>query len=454
MAVAALGIVSLTSCEDEPDKFEPTDGVPSVKYVRCLSTEVEGSNDPEDMDYTNGELVISASPGSTICLVGENLRSVYEVWFNDLKASLNQSLVTDNTLITTIPANVPGLVTDKIYMVTTSKDTVAYDFKVIISAPIINAMGNEYAAAGEVQTLRGNYFINDPGTPLTASFVGAGGAVIPAEIVNIAEDYKSIDIVIPEGAEEGPITVTSVYGVSKSGFYYKDSRGMLFDFDTPNEVTGTVLDNHGWNGHASETDDTAISGKFLRLGNGTAAMPADGSAWDEQNFSFVYWPGDAWGTVEDYATNPRLIDLVNFTDWKNMSLKFEINVPAEYPWMSGSLQICFAGTDLVTGAGAGSDIYGVTIPGANNAYFTATSTPRGLYRPWTDGGSFDTGGKWMTVSLPLTAFSYDADGNACPVEMTKDSFSSLWLFLTKGGIVGVDCTPVIKIDNIRVVPNN
>ena len=78
-------------------------------------------------------------------------------------AALNQSTLTDNALFVTIPGKVPGMVTDKIYFVTTDRDTVKYDFKVVISAPVINSMVNEYAKAGSTQTLKGNYFIDDPG---------------------------------------------------------------------------------------------------------------------------------------------------------------------------------------------------------------------------------------------------------------------------------------------------
>ena len=60
MFVAATGLM-LTSCKDEPDKYEITDGLPSVEYIRCMSSEVKGNNDAADTHYTTGELVESAS---------------------------------------------------------------------------------------------------------------------------------------------------------------------------------------------------------------------------------------------------------------------------------------------------------------------------------------------------------------------------------------------------------
>ena len=58
---------------------------------------------------------------NTICLVGENLRSVYELYFNDQKAILHTSYITDHTLMVDVPKEIPSVVTDKIYMGDQSK---------------------------------------------------------------------------------------------------------------------------------------------------------------------------------------------------------------------------------------------------------------------------------------------------------------------------------------------
>ena len=39
----------LSSCKDQPDKYELADGTPTVNYVRCLSSEVKNNNDASDM---------------------------------------------------------------------------------------------------------------------------------------------------------------------------------------------------------------------------------------------------------------------------------------------------------------------------------------------------------------------------------------------------------------------
>ncbi len=451
LATMALTGLSLSSCKDQPDKYEVADGTPSVNYVRCLSSEVQNYNDAEGMHYTNGELVVEASPQSTLCLVGENLRSVYELYFNDKKAVLNTSYITDNTLIVDVPKDVPELVTDKIYMITQSKDTLTYDFHVIIPSPVITAMSCEYAKAGDRVTITGNYMVNDAGVPLEAYFRNSADQDIPAEINSIADDYTSIVVTVPEGAAEGPVTLKSIYGSTLSSFYYQDSRGMLFDFDNGRT-------QQGWHARTITTGDNALSGNYLVLGEG-ATMSEDGG-WDDGNNSFEYWCGD-WNTPQSYPDpqGVRLFDVVDFSNAAEMSIKFEMNIPASNAWAAGAMQVIFAPTKYVSLGGNSPDVYGDAVVGANNTFFRTAADggydiPRALYRPWTTTGSFDTAGQWITVTLPIaSSFVYNFDGSGLPFSLKESDFASLTIFIVGGGVNGTECNPYIMIDNIRAVPN-
>ena len=122
-------------------------------------------------------------------------------------------------------------------------------------------MSCEYAHAGSVVTLTGAYFADDPNVPLTVTFPGN----VPAEIRSI--EQETLQVVVPEGAEEGAITVSSIYGGGLSSFHYLDTRGMMFDFDG---LTG--LGNHGWHNVPIENDGTGISGNYIRLGGGATTL--------------------------------------------------------------------------------------------------------------------------------------------------------------------------------------
>ena len=444
MALVAAG-AGFTSCEDEPDKYEVAGGTPTIDYVRPVDVASKDS------------LLTAASLNNTICIVGRNLRSVTEIIFNDQKAVLNTSYMTDNTIIVTVPKAIPNKVSDKIYFITSKQDTVAYDFKTIVPAPVINSMSNEWAAAGEEVTIKGDYFLDYDNSHLTIK-VG-DNYTIPYSDMKF--DQNSIRFNMPEDMpKHEPIYITTINGTTKAGFRYMDNRGMLFDFDTPWKKGGDVLGNNGWHARTITSDATSLSGNYMVLGE--TAMGSDGG-WNDGNFSFEYWPG-SWQDPETYSSRPRMQDLADFSDWQNMSLKFEMCIPKDNSWSAAPMQIYFGSVTQVSNGAAGTkDIYGNVLAGANNTFFhDQGKLARALYMPWqnTEDKLYNTDGKWVTVTIPLSDFVYDYDGNKGLSYSGVNDFSAFNIFVIKGSYndanvlpTGVDCNPIIKIDNIRVVPN-
>lgn len=448
-ALFAMALVAasagFTSCEDEPDKYEVAGGTPTIDYVRPVDVASKDS------------LLTGASLNNTICIVGRNLRSVTKINFNDQTAVLNTSYMTDNTIIVTVPKSIPGKVTDKIYFITNNKDTIDYDFKTVVPAPTINGMSNEWAAPGEEVTIKGDYFLDYDNSHLTIK-VG-DNYTIPYEDLKISQN--SIRFNMPEDMpKHEPIYITTINGTTKAGFRYMDNRGMLFDFDTPWKEGGDVLGNNGWHNRTITSDGTSLSGNYMVLGE--TAMDADGG-WNDGNFSFEYWPG-SWQDPETYSSRPRMQDLADFSDWKNMSLKFEMCIPKDNGWSAAPMQIYFGSVSQVSNGAAGvQDIYGNVLAGANNTFFhDKGKLARALYMPWqnTEDKLYNTEDKWVTVTIPLADFVYDYDGNKGLSYSGVNDFSAFNIFVVKGAYndanvlpTGVDCNPIIKIDNIRVVPN-
>lgn len=427
--LSSIAFGAFASCSESPAEKDRGE-TPVIKYARLCDIEKSDS------------LIDGAALGTRLCFVGDNLADVQQIWFNDQKSKLNPTMVTSHTIIVDIPNNIPGEVNNTARFITSTGVTVDYPFKVSVPAPRVDAMSCEYAAAGDVVTISGAYFADDPNVPLSVSFDGAGEAVIRKISQN------ELEIEIPEGATEGPVKVTSIYGTGSSQFHYLDTRGMMFDFDG---LTG--LGNHGWHNAPIENDGTGISGNYMRLGDGTTTL-AGTDAWDDNNFSFEYWAG-SWNTPTDYPEREgvRLFDIVDFKDFNEMSVKFEICIPADAAWQACAMQVIFAGTDKVSMGNAGTDIYGNTVAGCNNSYFQNGSA-RGLWIPWSATEAFHTDGKWVTVSLPIKDFVYGPDGSGASTFLASpEDFASLQIFLWNGGVAGTDCTPMLKIDNIRAVKN-
>lgn len=429
---ALIATVGFTSCADEPDKYEVADGTPTIRYIR-----------PVDVASADS-LLTGAYMDNEICIVGENLRSIVEMYFNDQKAQLIPSLITDNTLIVTVPGTIPDEVFNKIFMITKNSGTVEYDFKVLVPGPKILTMDNEWAPAGDVQKIYGSYFINDPNVPLTLTISGK-----KVEIGDYSDSF--VEFIVPAGLEEGPIEITTVYGTQKAAFRYKDSRGMITNFDNPDgfgDNSGTKgIVPQGWNLAMTYSTEGGLDGYYAQVGDGNLEMPADGS-WTE-GFKISWWCGNWNGdpmSITEGAGAPlrNIMPAGYFAEPAKLALKFEMCIPSSNPWKAGVLQALFVNNKLCA-----NDSW------QNNTYIQPDNgLCRGMYAPWNGVGSYDTKDKWVTVTMPIENFTYNMDGTAGTEPITPESFDSFILWPVSGGLTGEACKPIIRYDNIRIVPIN
>ena len=420
--IAVASSFSLQSCKDQPDEFKLSDGTPTIYYIRPASYSASDS------------LLVEAAPQTSICLVGSNLKSIQQMYFNDKKAVLNTSYITDNTLFVQIPSDIPDEVSDKIYMITQAHDTLTYDFHVVIPAPVVTAMKNEWVKVGEDAVITGQYFIDDPNQPLTVTFTGISNSI---SVKVPAENFKSITrsqlvFTVPEGAEEGQIEVASVYGKGLSKFYFRDSRNLITNFDGATDVIP-----QGWNIAATYSDVNGVDGQYVQLG------PKETEGGWVEELKLPFWCGNWNGDPMSITSGPGipLRNFLDFSDWQNMSFKMELYIPKSNPWSAGAMQILF-----VNYKQCANDTW-------QNNNEGGLDLPRALYRPWETTGSFDTGDEWITVTIPLTDFVYNFDGTKVNSTMSIDSFDSFVIWPTEGGVAGTTCTPIFRYDNIRVVPN-
>lgn len=446
LAALALGVVAmgLTSCQKEPNgTFQLTAGQPTIKYIRL-------------QDVSEGEtLVTEATVQSGLTIIGENLTSIKEMFFNDRKAVLNTSYITKNALLVSVPKDIPGTVSDMITMVTRDGDTCRYDFHVIVPAPYVGSMKNEYAQEGTTATIIGSYFVDDPNVPIAIRFTGVQNSAnveVPYSTIKVAENNASVSFTIPEGAPLGSVEVTTVYGTGVSHFYYKDDRGVFLNYegDLFDQPFGLVP--QGWNSAASfkKEDANSVSGNYVQYGGADGqTMPADGN-WSEY-FKVTYWCGN-WGGAPMSITSGAGAPLRNlfpagyFAKPEDLVFKFEFRVPKSNPWKAGALQVLFVNNQLCA-----NDTW------QNNTYIHTAANggldlPRGIYRPWAETGSFDTNDEWITVTMPLSDFIYNMDGTPTSKHLAEDSFDSFVMWPLTGGIEGEECTPIFQYDNLRIAP--
>lgn len=378
MAVVATAVIAgLYSCSsDEP-------GAPFISYVRVT--------DPKKSD----SLLAAAGQGQMVAIIGGNLGSVRQIWFNDKQATTSASFVTNTSVLTTLPSDVPTKVSNKLKMIFANGDSLLYDFVVAINKPELDYAGNEYTKVGDSLFIYGKYLYK----PLTVKFTGSSA---PAEILSLNTDATVLAVRVPNDAQKGPITVTSNFGETESSFWLNDDRNIFANFDGP--FSGA------WKGSdyvvASDPTIPQINGNFLRVNKGSlGAYP----------FLEVY----GGPTPSDVATLTKNIPAGAYVAPLNYSLKFEINTLAS---ITGAYMRLYMGN-------------------ADGGGFDAAR--QGHYYVWMP--NLDTHGKWATVTIPWNDV-YTA--NQSFPQNTADG-SGLFIYFHGPNAAKYN----FAMDNFRVVPN-
>lgn len=375
LLMAFVMSVVVVSCSDDET------GAPFINYIRVTNPAASDS------------LLISASQGQMIAIMGNNLQSTKEVWFNDLKALVLPTFVTRTNVIVRVPAQIPNQITNTLTMVFSDGKSLVYDFAVDISAPLINRMKCEYVPEGGEAVFYGNFFY----APLTVTF--EGGA--EGEIVSVTDE--ELHVRIPAGAQPGPVTIASNFGETESDFWFMDNRNVIINFDIPLSGSGDLWHPSGGPSAivASHPDFSNISGSFLM-------SQLDYGAWG--------WAEMLTGV----ATAPELADMKN--------------IPAEALLNPASYVLKFEMNTHAPLTGAAFNIYiGNNVGGAARGY-------NGDGYTWLP--NFNTEGEWQTISIPWQTF-YEA--NRFPYSVSGYGISIV--------VQGPNAATLnYALDNLRVVP--
>ncbi|MDI3521166.1 MAG: hypothetical protein PWR04_1154 [Anaerophaga sp.] len=370
LSVMALFVsLSFSSCEEDEEV-----GQPKVDYVRVT--------DPASSD----SMLVGAYQGNVVAIMGENLGSAVEVWFNDRQTpNLNPAYVTNESIIVTVPTKVPSEITNQMKIVFADGSSLLYDFEVHINKPEISRMACEYVPESGEAVIYGNYFYE----PVTVTF--SGGVSVEPDVV---ED-EVIHVTVPEGAQPGPVTVSTNFGKTESDFWFRDNRNIVISSDP---FTGW------WNESfvvtdPGEGDPPAINGNYIRVNQSISSW-----GWVE----VVGGPASAMGDISKNIPDEAILNpgLYNF--------KFEINTMK--PYDNNMIKLNF----------------GLQVEN-NDAYKWAPP--------------YDTEGQWETVVIPFDEMVAAYEETGSNISVNPDGYWTRVLFHGEGDL---DCD--ISFDNFRIVP--
>ena len=367
MLFMAIAVGSMfTACKKDADGK----GEPKVSYVRVTN--------PASSD----SLLTGAAQGKLIAIIGENLGGAMEMWFNDQPATLNPTFVTNTSILVNVPSQIPLSINNKLTIVFNSGKTLLYDFSVQISKPAVNNMLSEFVADGEVAVIGGDYFYQ----PLTVTFTGGQVGTV------VASTDKQIQVRIPAGAQPGPVTVKTNFGVTRSNFWFRDNRNIFISSD-PYEGW--------WNASYVVTapgagDPPKINGNYIRFNKAIG-----GWSWNEV----------AGGPATAMPLQSKNVPDAAISKPEDYNLKFEVNTVKPYNANMLKINVALGAED-------------------NNAY---------LWKP-----PYDTKGQWQTVVIP---FEEVVASYAIKPVVNPNGYWTRLLFHGPG-----DLDADISLDNFRVVP--
>ncbi len=432
LLVVAVAL-ALVSC----DGLSGESGNPTQDLNESLSISGVQYQNADSVD-ANGNPIVpdTLSPGDRIAIQGSNMNSVANVYFLGYEADFNSALASENYLIATIPGDLPfGELTpaevegDSLpeIQVTNNASEARYDeAPVRPPAPELASMSNEYADPGEQVTVFGNFLY------LAQSVTLPDGTTIPSEEIDATPDGGEATFTIPSSAapQAGPITFTTASGTANSGlaFRYRESRGMLLNFDDQSNWAG-------WGATVATSADSdfgsGAEGSFAILG-GQGEIAVGDNSWYNGSQA-INLSNQEWVAPENLNESPE-----------NFAVKFELNIQEE--WNTGNIIIHIHETTENYQSG-----YGYRV------------------QPWrqSDGSVQAVSWQgWRTFTVPLSEFTDgygDPEGSAVPDLTTllgedgsagpggPDNNPSSFRLNNIGGNAPIPASQAFAVDNIRVV---
>ena len=311
--LAALLAFSFASCrKDNSLGYVAGTGAPTISSVHTLSksdtsktprviTEVDnnGNITIDTVDYPINpaafdSVTTSGNKQDYYVIYGKNLGSTTNITFNGVVAYFNRALISDNSLVVSIPTTVPTVgtgATNKL-VVTTLHGSVTYTFVTLTPVPTITGASDYNFWGGSQITLSGFGFA-------TVSSVGIVGSTATCTIVSQTDAQLTIQFpagVLP-GINETNLLLTYVY--NSAGSTKTATSTQTFD-DLDNAYTIFYLNNfqnswidNSW-AHPSGVSTAASHA-------GTASIVASYPAGGWQIEGWAGWNGPSGGIVYNPA---------------------------------------------------------------------------------------------------------------------------------------------------------
>lgn len=438
--LSACCLLLLAGCKDDDGGEGATMTINKIYLENAKAT-----------DSITDREVTFARLGQLIRIEGSGFTGLKHIYINGYDTYFNNALLTDNNVWVTLNAKTPvdkadASVRNKITLYKDDGNTLTYDFTIRASAPVVSRVDNTLPQPGEKVIVYGANLQE------TTKITLPGGVTV-AEGIESDPDGEWYSFVMPEGVTaSGSITSEGANGTAVTPAYFNNNDCFILNFDGK----GT---QGAWSATYSADD---LVDDPLGTGRGKVAMIVPQSVLDEGGIKAGanakgFWTAGNDDALDDWTRMTQYIPATTPID--SVALQFDVYVPE--PWSgSGQLEITLQNNLSNYGYGSGCTKYSKDY--INQAY---------AWVPWLDRTTgtvspYDTGGRWQTVTIPLSAFgnytNSDISWTFQNVINDKNSGSYRnfgFLFVNpdlkydeKTTYEAKDFAQKIYVDNFRIVP--
>lgn len=250
LLIMVMGSFTVASCSDD-DTNSTSDALVIESVSLTGYNVVDGENVAKDSLTTTGSI------GNMYIIRGNGFLNTQKIYFNEVEATFNPTLITNTVIFVQIPENVPysGNTTSNKLRIVTTTGSAEYDFMIGQPGPRITGFDPVAGGEGTIVTITGTLFDNLQAVRFDD---------IPATI--ISSTNTEIKVEVPAGIVQSYIFVETTGGITRSGGQFG------FKFIVYDEVLAPGWWVGGWGG-TQEFDNTEV------VKRGTYAIKRTTDAW-------------------------------------------------------------------------------------------------------------------------------------------------------------------------------
>lgn len=288
-----------------------------ISITSCSSDDDAGASGRLSIDSisfaANDSIVTSGYVENMYIIRGSGFSGTRKIFFNDVQADFNPTLVTDKVIFVTIPVEVPfqNVGTSDKLRIETVDGSIEYDFIIGQPEPKILSFDPVAGGTGDIVTIKGTVFDN---------LISVKFDDIPATIVSSTS--TEIKVEIPAGVVQAKIFVETAGGIAEStgafGFkriIYDDNLGEGFQlwggWGGTQDLANTTPVKRGTYSIKRITEgwsalQIGYSGSTLNLGTDVTAVKVSIYAETTGKLKIVFNGDDAHGKVIDVVAGQWL----------------------------------------------------------------------------------------------------------------------------------------------------